>query len=332
MTYLSKRILIAVILLLSIVSIGIIGYMYLERATILDAFYMTIITISSVGYGEVFKLDDAGKLFTAFLIIGSLGTATYAFSVITGYIADGEYIKNLKQIKYHKYMKKLENHVVVCGYGRNGKQACAELKLAGLNYVVIDSEITKLQPFIDLGNLNYVIGDATNEETLMLAGLPKAKALITTLPNDANNVFVVLSAREVNKGINVISRASNANAEKKLIHAGANNVIMPDKVGGTHMASLVTNPDVLAFLDFISGHLNIQLQEISYEQLPDTLKGKSILELNAKAQTGVNILGFKNKNGEFIVNPDPKTTLEPKSKIFVLGTNDQINSFKTLTN
>ncbi|HNQ12359.1 MAG TPA: NAD-binding protein [Bacteroidia bacterium] len=329
MNYLSKRIFTAVLLLLFIISTGIIGYMYLEKATFLDAFYMTIITISSVGYGEVFKLDNAGKLFTAFLIIGSLGTATYAFSVITSYIADGEYVKRVRQMKYQKLMKNLSNHVIVCGYGRNGKQACAELQLAGIDYVVIDSEQHKLDPFIDQGHRNYVLGDATNEDILSFAGVTKARALITTLPNDANNVFVVLSAREVNKSIKIISRASNGNAEKKLIHAGANNVIMPDKVGGTHMASLVTNPDVLAFLDFISGHIHIQIQELPYEELPKHMKGKSIIECNIKAETGVNILGYKTKEGQYIVNPDPHTVLEPNSKLFVLGTNDQIKKLKT---
>ena len=159
---------------------------------------------------------------------------------------------------------------------------------------------------------------------MLEAGIKNARALITTLPNDAENVFVVMSARELNPDLKIISRASEDSSDSKLKRAGANNVIMPDKIGGTHMASLVTRPDVLEFLDYITGRINIRLEEILYNNLSDRLKGKTIRELEIRNKTGANIIGFKTGDGDYVINPEPDTVMKPDAKLFVLGTQEQV--------
>jgi voltage-gated potassium channel len=177
-----------------------------------------------------------------------------------------------------------------------------------------------------------VEGDATQDEVLQKAGIERARALITTLPEDADNLFIVLSARSLNAKLFIISRASDDNSDKKLKTAGANNVIMPDRVGGAHMASLVLKPDVMEFLDFITGQGtdNIKLEEITFDNLREEFRNKSMRELEIRNKSGANIIGFKTANGEYIVNPSPDTKMIHDAKLFVLGTTEQIHKLKEL--
>lgn len=320
-----KKLYIAAFLVLLVIFAGVIGFMVIADYRLLDAFYMTIITVGSVGYGEVRPLDDHGKLFTSFLIIFSLGTFAYALSVVTTYIIEGEFNRYFKHIKTTRVIKNLRDHVIVCGYGRNGKQACEQIRSGQMPFVVIEPNQKIIDELREEGKVLFIQGDATHDEVLVDAGIGHAKALITTLPSDADNVFVVLTAREINPKIKIISRASDDASENKLKRAGADNVIMPDKIGGTHMAALVTKPDVLEFIDHITGRINIKLEEISYSRLPDRLKNKSIRELDIRSKTGANIIGFKTGSGEYIINPGPETIMLPDAKLFVLGTQDQVN-------
>jgi voltage-gated potassium channel len=221
-------------------------------------------------------------------------------------------------------ISKLDRHVIVCGYGRNGRQACEQLKSGNKKFLVIESNPQVIEQIRAEGNVLFIEGNATKDEVLIDAIITKSSALITTLPDDADNVFVVLTAREMNPKLKIISRASDDGSEGKLKRAGANNVIMPDKIGGTHMAALVTKPDVLEFLDYITGKINIRLEEIFYSNLSDRLKNKTIRELEIRNKTGANIIGFKKGDGEYIVNPDPDTVMQMDSKLFVLGTQEQV--------
>ncbi len=304
---------------------GVCGYMLVEDYSMLDALYMTIITVASVGYREVYPLSDSGKIFTIILIIFSLGTFAYAISVITTYVIEGEFRQYFQHYKTTRVIKNLRNHVIVCGYGRNGKQACEQIKSGHMPFVIIEPGQAIIDALKEDGSQIFVQGDATRDEVLMSAGIEHARALITTLPSDADNVFVVLTAREMNPRVKIISRASDDASENKLKRAGADNVIMPDKIGGTHMAALVTKPDVIEFIDHITGRINIKLEEISYSNLPDRLKDKSIRELDIRNKTGANIIGFKAGSGEYVINPGPETIMLPNAKLFVLGTRDQVN-------
>jgi voltage-gated potassium channel len=316
-------------LILSIILIGTFGFMIVEGWRLLDSLYMTIVTVSTVGFGEVHELSDAGKMFTAFLIVTSFGTFTYAVSAVTTYIIGGEYVRYYKELKNMRNLEKLSGHTIVCGYGRVGKQAAHDLRFYKKNYVIIerDAEIALSEGDDEnIFNEVFVKGEATDDKILVRAGVKKAAALITALPKDADNLFVVLSARELNPKLKIISRASSYSTMRKLRIAGADNVIMPDTVGGAHMASLVVNPDVMEFLDLIqvSGKATVNLEEINFQQLPENLKSCTITDLKQKAMAGCNVIGLKNINGEYIINPPDETQINPGSKLFVLGNPEQI--------
>ncbi|MCX6296887.1 MAG: potassium channel protein [Bacteroidetes bacterium] len=327
-----SKIYIAIGLLFLIICIGITGFMVIENYGFLDAFYMTVITVATVGFQEVHPLGPAGRLFTAFLIIISFGTFAYAVSSITKYISEGEFKDYFKNKKVNTAIGKLENHVIVCGFGRNGKQAAHVLKKHNTRFVVIEQK----KDIVAAINHQYadlvMEGDATLDEVLLRAGILKAKALITTLPIDADNLFIVLSARTLNPKFTIISRASEDNSDKKLKIAGANNVIMPDKLGGAHMASLVMKPDVMEFVDYIAGQGgdNIRLEEITFENLPEVYQNKTIRDLEVRNKSGANIIGFKTAQGEYVINPSADTKIIPDAKLFVLGTSDQISKLKEL--
>ena len=287
---------------------------------------MTIITVSTVGFSEVRELSDTGRLFTSFLIITSFGTFAFALTSITKYLVGGEYKQYFKDYRVNKEINKLEEHVILCGFGRNGKQAANTLIAHKQKFIIVESNPEVIEQIRQNKSLLYVEGDATSEEHIIAAGIDRAKALITTLPKDSDNLFVVLTARELNKKLSIISRATEDSSDRKLRIAGANNVIMPDKVGGQHMASLVMNPNVIEFLDHISieGKHEINLEEIRFENIPAEYQFKTIRELNSKYNTGCLIIGFRTSDGEYIINPSPDTELIQGSKLFVLGKPDQI--------
>ncbi len=312
--------------------IGTIGYIIIDNYSPFNAFYMTVITVATVGYGEIEPLSRAGRVFTSFLIITSFGTFAYAVSAITKFVIDGEFNQFFKNKKLISTIDKLSDHVIICGYGRNGRQAAQILKKHDKRFVVVEQN-DKIK---DAANHRFadliLTGDGTQDETLLKAGILRAKALITTLPIDADNLFIVLTARNLNSNLTIISRASDDGSDTKLKIAGANNVIMPDKVGGAHMASLVMKPDVMEFVDFITaqGGDNNNLEEITFEKISDNLKNKTLKELEIRNKSGANIIGFKTATGEYIVNPSADTKIIPHSKIFVLGTPEQIRKLNLI--
>lgn len=326
------RVFFPLLLISLIILIGIVGFMLIEKFNLLEAFYMTIITVATVGFQEVHPLSAAGRLFTSFLIITSFGTFAYAITSLSQYVLNGEFQLYFKNYRVNTVIQKLENHIIICGYGRNGKQAAQVLKNKKQKFVVIEKSkelfSTLSQTNIDL----FVEGDSTQDEVLLKAGIEKARALITTLPIDADNLFIVLSARALNPKLTIISRASDDNSDRKLKTAGADNVIMPDKIGGAHMASLVLQPDVIEFVDFITGQGgdHIKLEEITFDSLPAQFKNKSIKELEIRNKSGANIIGFRTETGEYIVNPSPDTIMIANAKLFVLGTSEQISKLKDL--
>ncbi len=324
--HLVRKLRIAAALIIGTMIFGIAGYMAIENYTFSDAVYTTIIILSTVGLGVVHTLSEAGRWFTAGLIILAIGIFAYGVSLITTYIMEGELQRFLKYRKILKMIDKLDNHIIVCGFGRNGKQACEQLWAHHHSFVVIENGEKAIGDLREQDDFLFIEGDATKDEILIEAGIKKARALITTLPNDAANVFVVLTARELRPEMKIISRASEDTSENKLRRAGANNVIMPDKIGGVHMATLVTRPDVLEFIDHITGRINIRLEEIKCNNLKDSLKGKTIRELEIRNKTGANVIGYKTGEGEYIINPGPETIMKPDSKLFVLGTREQVET------
>jgi voltage-gated potassium channel len=317
--------------LLLIYIVGILGYMMIESFELLEAFYMTTISVTTAGFTEVRKLSDAGRLFTSLLLITSWAAFAFAITRITQYIINGEVNKYFKNRRIMTAIDKLNNHVIVCGFGRNGQQAAKTLGYHSQQYIVIESNdgvvarVAEEQP-----ELIYLIGDSTDDDVLKRAGIHRAKALITTLPADADNVFIVLSARSLNPRIRIISRASEKNSYAKLVKAGADNVIMPDKIGGTHMATLVSRPDVIEFIDYLSGAQGeaIHIESVSYNQLPDNIRGQTLRDIMSWKKTGVNCIGIKDAEGRFIISPPEETIIDKGMKVLVIGTKKQIEDMK----
>lgn len=304
--------------------------MVIESYNFVDAFYMTIITVSTVGFREVKPLSVEGKIFTSFLIIFSFGIFAYTVSYITRYIVNGDLQNYFKNYKVDAYIERISDHVIVCGHGRNGAQAVKTLLAYGKEVVIIENNDDIILQLKE-ADLLYIKGDAITEKTLIRAGIMRAHSIISTLPNDAANVFVVLTARELAPKIHIISRASEDSSEKKLRIAGSDNVIMPDKVGGAHMGSLVVTPDVHEFLDHISvmGSNEVNLEEIPYSNIPKEFQGEELKKLDDGYDSGCMIVGYRTPEGEYRVNPDRKLKLVPGCKIFVLGTESQIRQINT---
>ncbi|MDA0729381.1 MAG: NAD-binding protein [Bacteroidetes bacterium] len=325
------RIYVALGFVLGVMTLGSVGFVWIEGYNWVEALYMTVITVSTVGFGEVRELSEQGMLFTTFLIMGSIGTFAYSISALTTYFVDGEYRDIFNTARLKKEVDKLSEHVIVCGMGRVGEMAVQELIDHNTSVVVVESEPKRVERLRER-NVAVIEGDATRDENLVMAGIARAKSVITTLPDDAQNLYVVLAARELAPTIHIISRASKSNSVSKLRVAGANNVIMPDKVGGSHMASLVVMPDVLEFLDHvrIQGADAINLEEISVRDLPAALNASTLGELDARNRVGVNVVGIKKSDGHFIINPGAGTPLDDACKLFVLGTAEQIKTLNRL--
>lgn len=328
-----RKIYISALLLALVIVTGTFGYMALDSSySFLDALYMTVNTVGTVGFREVHPLTPTGQLFTIFLVLTGFGIFAFAVSAISGYILNGEFREYYQKVRKLNAIEKLSGHVIICGYGRNGRQAAHILKKHGKRFVVIEQKKEVVDTITHRYSDLVLEGDGTQDETLEKAGILRASALITTLPMDADNLFIVLSARALNPKLTIISRASDDNSDKKLRTAGANNVIMPDRIGGAHMASLVLKPDVIEFIDHITGQggPDINLEEIKFESLPETLRNKTIRELEIRNKSGANIVGFKTADGEYIINPDPETKFIPDGKLFVLGTPEQIGKLRDL--
>lgn len=320
----------AIFLMVFILLVGVFGYKMISGYTWIDATYMTVITMTTVGFGEVVPLDDQSKIFTIFLIIASVLIMGYGLSIVTEYILSKNSLDELKYKRMQKNIDSFKNHVVVCGYGRNGKQAARKLLAYNKSFVVIDGD-KDMEERLQQDNVPYVIGNAIEDEVLMLAGVDRASSFISALPDDADNLFVVLSTRQINKNINIISRASNESTYGKLKLAGANNVILPDKIGGDHMASLVVIPGLMEFIDNLSivGKSNINIEEVAVEKLFKNRKTGTIRDLDLRKKTGCNVIGYKDENGEYVVNPEAELELAPNSKLIVLGRPEQIQALNS---
>lgn len=307
---------------------GIIGFMLIEGYKLTDAFYMTVITISTVGYQEVQPLSEAGRMFTAVYIFFNLGIFAYILSVISTYVFEGEIRQMFTNYRLLRKMKNLKGHVIVCGFGRNGSKACEELLAGKHTVVIIDSNESVIENEVlkSSSEVLFIKGDATHDDVLKNAGIENARALISTMPKDSDNVFVTLTARQLNPSVNIISRASEETSESKLIRAGANKVVMPDAVGGRHMATLVTKPDVVEFIEMMNGigEDSLRLDNINYYQLKDEWKDKSIGELDIRKKTGAMVIAIKDQFG-FTMNPQANKSLLEGQTMIVLGSTQELD-------
>ncbi len=315
----------ALLILVLVTFIGIVGFMILEDQSFIDAFYQTIITMSTVGFGEVTPFSEETKIFVSFLIITSLGTFAYALSTITSHFVSGDYKKYYKEYVAMKKIDDLKDHTVICGFGKVGKQTINTMEFHKKDFIVIEKDSQIVDETKKKNTFNIIKGDATKDEILISAGIKHAKSLITVLPSDADNLFVVLTAKSINPNLNIISRASIDSSVPKLKIAGADNVVMPDILGGNHMAQLVSTPDIVEFLNQINiqGNNEVNLEEIGFKNIPDNCKYKSIKDVKNQFEN-CSIIGYKSPDNEYFINPSDELPILPNSKIFILGTSQQI--------
>ena len=319
-----------IIFILLLIGVG--GYVFIEGYTLLEAIYMTVLALSTVGFNEVRPLSPVGQIFTSVLIVSSFGIFAYGLSVLTKSLLSGELTEHLKQRRLKKEIANLNNHVIVCGFGRNGRRAARKLIAYGQEVLVLENDPEVLERYSEAKDYHSLLVDATSDEGLKRAGIERAKAIITTLSKDADNLYAVITARGLNPKINIISRAANYNAEVKLKQVGANRVIMPENVGGAQMASLVVSPDLVEFLDHLSveGDSNVNLEEVEVRQLTTAGGGMQLKDLAIRQKTGCSIIGLKTPKGQFIINPGSELEITPNSKLFVLGSHTEIMNLHSL--
>ncbi|RMF21153.1 MAG: potassium channel protein [Bacteroidetes bacterium] len=310
---------------------GTLGFIYLEGYSFLEGLYMTIITISTVGYTEVRPLSEAGRLFATLLIIANILIFGYFVSVFTYYVTQGELFKNIKVKVLQSKIRQLRDHVILCGYGRYGREVARHLDLHQIPYVVVENEHAVVEEMKEHEpHILTIEDDATHDEVLLEAGIQRARYLISALPDDTDNVFTVLTARQLNPRLKIISRASEERSVKKLRISGADHVIMPEQIGGFYMATLVNRPGAIEFFSIVTNEFqtDIDFEEFAIENLPPACCGKSIKELNIRKHTGANVVGYRTPQGKYSVNPPPETVLEPGSSIIVLGSREQLERLR----
>ncbi|WP_116126196.1 potassium channel family protein [Lewinella sp. IMCC34183] len=323
----------AVVLLILTMGVGTLGLMLIEGYTALEAFYMSVITISTVGFGEVRPLSDAGRLFVSGLVVVNIGIVGYVLAAFSYYVFDGRLFETMQYNRIQSKIAKLDGHTIVCGYGKYGREIVSHLQLHGEPFVIIEQDPEKLQPLLEEDDdILYVFDDATHDDALFAAGIERADSLITALNDDSDNLFIVLSSKDLNPKLRIVSRAKEVRGRQKMIKAGASHVIMPEQIGGFYMATLISKPGAIEFFSFITNELSadIGFEELRYDQIPDQYRGKPIADLHLRASTGINIIGHRLGGGKYQVNPGPETVLEPGGSFIVVGNPEQIGALRQL--
>ncbi len=322
-----------VITLLSLILTGTIGYKLLLDVNFIDALYMTVITISTVGYAEVGVMDTEAKMFSILLIFISLGTVGYLFTSIMSSFLEGDLKAAWRRRKMEATITNLKNHYIVCGAGETGYNAIKQFKKTNVDFVVIDKDDHKVNDLIE-ENINTIQGDATQDSTLEKAGIKHAKGLISSLPSDAENVYAVLTARQLNLDLYIVSRAIDKHARGKLKQAGANNTISPNEIGGTRMASLMLRPNVISFLDIITraGDVVLDLEDVII--FPgSSLVNQQLKEARIPEKTGLIVLAMKKSSQDKLTfNPSSDKRLAIGDIMIVLGQETQVNELKKIAN
>ncbi|MFH1117606.1 MAG: potassium channel protein [Pseudomonadota bacterium] len=298
---------------------GTLGYGTLEGWSWFDALYMTIITITSIGFGEVHELSQAGRAFTILVIIVGFGVVAYSAVTVSRLLIEGEVEKILSRRQSMKQIEKIRNHYIVCGFGRMGSFVCRELHARGIPFVVIDREPEMQERIMQAG---YFLspGDATEEDVLIAANIATARGLVSVLDSDAANVYTVLSARELKPGLDIVARAGEESAKKKLLRAGANRVISPYQFGGFRIVMGILKPTVMSFLEVAMDHkeLNIDLEEVLLSESSDYC-GKTLVESGIRKDFNVVIVAVKKGDGRMEFNPGPETVMHGNDTLILMG-------------
>jgi len=334
-----QKVKLAIMLLLIIITAGATGYMLIEKWTLLDSLYMTVITISTVGFKEVANLSPLGRAFTMFLIISSICVVAYGVTVISSFILEGHFRELGRMRKMEAKIRKIKDHYIVCGEGKVAEQVVEELIRANVPFIIVCKNPANFQKELQLSRpqrkdtLLYIEGDPTKDEVLKEAKVEHAKGLITCLPSDTNNLFVTLSARALNPKLKIVVQAHEEISESKMLKAGADNVISPEIIGGRRMASIILRPTVVSFLDIMTRtekDVTLRLEEVKIPQ-NSPLVGKSISEAEIRRQTGTLVVAIKDEEtGKIHYTPPPSSIIKKNDILLVLGEEKGINKLCNL--
>lgn len=312
---------------------GTVGYVVIEGWPPLDAAYMTMITISTVGYGEPFPLSASGRAFTILLIIAAVITVGYAITSIATFIFEGELSRLIEGSRMDRRINNLKDHTIICGCGSTGRYIVEEFHSVGHEFVVIDNDPERLEDAYEhIGDFPYIVGDATKDDTLRDAGIERAKGLIAAVHDDKDNLFIVLSARAMNPTLRIITRGVDEGNTEKLLRAGANEVISPNAIGGMRMASMALRPSVVSFLDQMlrAPDQTLRMEEIRVSDVPD-LSGETLGQSNIGQRTGMLVVAVIHEGGSYEFNPGASTVLHTDDILIVLGTPEQRDKLRRLT-
>ncbi|MGF1436226.1 potassium channel family protein [Bacillus thuringiensis] len=319
-----KQLWIAVICMTFVVILGTIGFMTIEEISLFQAFWMTMITVLTVGYGDAVPVTQVGKVFALLIIPVGVGIVTYAIGVVAAMIIEGNLFHAVRRKKMDKQIAQLQNHIIVCGCGRVGLQVVHELQEKKIPFVVVDKD----ESILEKEKLLYIHGDATEDQVLHHAGISKAAGLVAIVANDAENVFITLTARGLNDAIKIVARAEKPETEEKLRREGANKVINPSSMAGIHIAKGIANPLTVHYIDTVLYGIeqSFVIEEILVGK--DTiLVGKSLLESDVRNQFDVTILAIL-RNGDIIHNPTGQEKLQEHDMIIVFGSVEKLRQFE----
>lgn len=318
------------LILLGVMITGTTGYMLIEGWSFIDALYMTVITIGTVGFQEVHKLSTAGRVFTVFLIMGGVAGAGYTLGRIVEFMIEGYFTDMWGGRTMKKRIDQLNNHYIVCGFGRVGEQVAREFKRQNAPFVVLDNN-PLVQKYLDQEDVLYIAGDASDEKVLMQAGIERAKGLISVVDNDADNVYVTLTARALRPDLFIIARSNMESAAYKLKRAGANRVISPYSLGGRRIASMVLKPIVSDFLDTVMHGEDMELQLSEIKVGPSSpLCNKTVKEADIRQNSGAMVLSIYRQNGVFDSDLHADTRIGEGDKLIVIGTREQLDKLEAL--
>jgi voltage-gated potassium channel len=311
-----------------LVVLSTVGFMLIEGWGLIDAFYMTVITVSTVGFREVHNMSPAGRVFASFVILAGVGTAVYSFTRIGQFLLAGELLEILGRRRMRSDLEKLEDHFIVCGYGRIGKPVAEGMKRDELSFCVIDRDPPKQDELRERGYV-FVIGDATDEATLEAAHVERARVLLALLPSDADNLYLTMTAKSMNPKIQVIARGGDERAEMKLKRGGADQVVSPYQMAANRVLSAAVRPMVVEFMELVTHrqYLPLRLEEIVLSEASE-LTGRTLSEAGIRSRFGVIVVAVKNASGDMKFNPGPDHRIVAGDVLIAMGEENELDRFE----